>query len=278
MDSSPGRRGRLRYRRLTIHPLKWLIKVCCVREPDTEHLMAVQRQFRAIANTLEGGDSEAALALAPGEQRLLFLRYLVERRGFLLHGSRQSGIEELDPRSWVEDMEPHWRLMATESPLKALLSACLDRALTPGVPPDLYLGDYALEGAEGRTWHRFLSACSTHDLANIGHVGWVYALPREGFLHTGLPSVARRLGGDGARNLAACEWTSCREVTPALSLRFSLADVGHLLARHQRWEGMLCALLRYRWRLRKRRRDLDAHAQASAPDTMPTPEKNGFVC
>ena len=170
--------------------------------------------------------------------KYFFLKHLLDR-GYLLHGTKSSDIDVLEPRQQTD-----WKgnsvqaVFATQDVFWPMYFALLDRSALTG---SLRNGCFLVERApfqEERFY--FFSVNRENITSNIWSDGFVYILPREGF-H---PTTSGKVRFD--------EWASEQPVPVAAKLPVSPADFPFLLqvSGHEESESIFTTWLRYKDRLK----------------------------
>ena len=154
----------------------------CLPAPDLSVSPAAARLFDATL--------DAALAQAPGAEidyhlpypKYLFLDYLAEKRGLMLHGSLHQGLTTLEPIRETRDANEFGdqpAIYATPDPLWALFFAVLDRALVQGF---IHNGAIQLQADDGSLIRRYYYCLDVVSLRqNPWKPGAIYLLPGERF-------------------------------------------------------------------------------------------------
>jgi HEAT repeat protein len=163
---------------------------------------ARSRFDQALAAALSSPDGSLPDGWRLGHPKTAFLRYLVEEKGLLLHGSNHADLPLLQPVRWSTDREAHGNVAgvyATADPVLAAFFAVVDRRWVWG------MGAGTLEDpqpAGGMTRSHSFAVDAESLVRRRWREGAVYAVPRETFEDVG-------------------EWTSREPVRPLVRVPMS---------------------------------------------------------
>ena len=152
-----------------------------------------------------------------------FLRYLVETRDVLFHGTGRSDVAEFEPQRQT-DYDGTWTeaVFASDDPIWPMFFATVNRELARSL----------INGCSRRLGEsRYYFSISADPRApESWRTGWIYILPRETF----------------RRHPAGSEWLSPVAVRPLARLRIEPTDFPFLgdVVRHSRTEPVPKAVLR----------------------------------
>jgi hypothetical protein len=168
--------------------------------PPSATVHADEAAFDALVAGVDtrAGQELAYTATAP---KHIFLRYLVEQRPVLLHGTGDPAIERFEPRRQT-DYDNEWTdaVFATDDPIWPIFFAVVNRPVAR-----------SLVNGCSRRWgesHYYFSIGADPKSDEAWRTGWIYVLPRETFrLHPSGP-----------------EWLSPVAVRPLARLRVEAVD------------------------------------------------------
>ncbi len=167
------------------------------------------------------------------------LAWLGERRPVLLHGTGDSGIRRFTPRQ-PQDHNPFGAqraVYAASDGVWAMFYAVHDRSRFPST---IVNASFTLEREGARLGPlAFFSVAAPALALSPWRDGWVYVLPREGF-------VQEPRGDWGGYALEVAHWASERAVTPLARLAVRPADFPFLSAVRAHDEATLHARMRAR--------------------------------
>lgn len=178
-----------------------------VTAPPLELDRATAAAFDRVLEEAVGRGPAATIDAELPAPRHLFLRWLAEERGLLLHGSNDAGIEVFDPRPQTDAQQRSTcAVFAAADGLWPMFFAIVDRSRRHSLRNGFW------RDRHGRRHYRF--AVDTATLAG-GHfvAGTVYALPPDGFT----PCLA----GDGS---STEEWLCPTAVVPVVRVPVQPVD------------------------------------------------------
>ncbi|WP_020578717.1 hypothetical protein [Actinopolymorpha alba] len=181
--------------------------------------------------------------LQPPGQTTTYLRWLARHRQVLFHGSQRDSISELRPdreSNGTTAFGSQRAVFATEDPVWAMWFALLTRG------PDFHSTRNGVWSVRGNSQHRhyFFSVNSDQPDAELLADGWVYVLPRAGFMAE--PAVAGLLQSG--------QWVNANPVRPLTRIPVAPADFPFtdIIGRHSGSESMLRTLWNTRSAYRRR--------------------------
>jgi hypothetical protein len=170
--------------------------------------------------------------------KYVFLSYLLEK-GYLLHGTKSSDIELLEPRVQIDwNGNPIQAVFAAQDAIWPMYFALLDRSALTG---SLRNGCFVVERVPFQEERFYFFSVNQENLASdIWSDGFVYVLPGDSF-H---PTTSGKVRFD--------EWASEQPVPVAAKLLVSPADFPFLLqvSGHEESESIFTTWLRYKDRLK----------------------------
>ena len=193
----------------------------CLPAPELEVSPEAARAFDATI--------DAALAQGPGAEieyglpfpKYLFLDYLAEKRGMMLHGSTHRDLAALEPIRNSRDASEFGdqpAIYATQDPLWALFFAVLDRSQLEG---SISNGAIRLKGDDGTFIRRYYFCINAVSLRrNPWKPGAIYILPGDHFE----PDPTQEGMKVGIYTLLATHWLCRTAVQPLARLLVQPAD------------------------------------------------------
>lgn len=166
---------------------------------------------------------DAALAHGPGAEieynlpypKYLFLDYLAEKRGIMLHGSLRRDLATLEPIRNSRDASQFGdqpAIYATQDPLWALFFAVLDRSQLEG---SINNGAIRLRGDDGSLVRRYYFTINAESLRrNPWKPGAIYLMPADKFV----PDPTQDGVRVGIYTLLATHWLCWTAVQPMARL------------------------------------------------------------
>jgi hypothetical protein len=168
--------------------------------PPAKLTAADEALFERLIRGVDEADAKE-LSYAASAPKHLFLRYLLDRRPVLLHGTGDPAIELFEPRRQT-DYDNEWTdaVFATDDPIWPIFFAVVNRPVAR-----------SLVNACSRRWgesHYYFSIGADPQSHEAWRTGWIYLLPRATFR-------AHRAGS---------EWMSAVAVRPLARLRVEPSD------------------------------------------------------
>jgi hypothetical protein len=154
----------------------------CLPAPHLEVSSEAARAFDAAIDTALGREPGAEIEYHLPYPKYLFLDYLAEKRGMILHGSLHRHLATLEPIRDTRDASEFGdqpAIYATQDPLWALFFAILDRDQLQGF---IHNGAIWLKGDDGSIIRRYYYCINVETLRqNPWKPGAVYLLPGDEF-------------------------------------------------------------------------------------------------
>jgi hypothetical protein len=197
----------------------------CLEAPDLSVSPQAAQAFEALLEAAVAQGPGSAIAYDLPYPKYLFLDYLAEKRGLILHGSQLCDLATLEPIRNSRDASEFGdqpAIYATQDPLWALFFAVLDRSRLQG---SINNGAIRLRADDGTLIRRYYFCIDAESLRqHPWQPGAIYLLPGEDFL----PDPTQDGVQVGAYTLQATHWLCRTPVQPLARLLVQPEDFPYL--------------------------------------------------
>jgi len=151
----------------------------CLRPPALDISEQAASAFAELFGEVQAQGPAAEIAYSLPYPKYLFLEYLADRHGLMLHGSNNRDLDLLKPIRFSSDSREFGNqaaIYATQDPLWALFFAILDRNAITG---SINNGAIQLRGDDGSVLRRYFFTVEAESLKKSPWIpGAMYILPR----------------------------------------------------------------------------------------------------
>lgn len=195
----------------------------CLKPPDLAVSTEAAAAFDALFDAALAHGTAAEIDYTLPHPKYLFLEYLAETRGLMLHGSNNRSIDVLRPIRQSSDSSEFGNqdaIYATQDPLWALFFAVLDRTDWIGTTNGAIR---LVDGAGGRIRRYYFALEANHLRRKPWRPGAMYLLPGEGF-----EPDPEMQGSAGGYTLEATHWIHRGALTPLARLDVEPEDFPYI--------------------------------------------------